>query len=55
MADCLIGAYDLYQRIATDEGKIEVIKKWPIPTNVTEIQSSLGFVGHYRQVIPNFM
>ena len=25
------------QGIATDKGKIEAIKKWPIPTNVTEV------------------
>ena len=33
------------QRIATDEGEIEVIKKWPILTNVTEVQSFLEFMG----------
>ena len=27
------------QRIATDEGKIDTIKKWPTPTTVTEVQS----------------
>ena len=25
------------QGIATDEGKIEAIKKWPVLTNVTEV------------------
>ena len=25
------------QGVATDEGKIEAIKKWPTPTNVTEV------------------
>ena len=41
------------QGIATDKGKVEVIKKWPVPTNITEIQSSLGFMGYYWQFIPN--
>ena len=43
------------QGIATDEGRIEAVKKWPIPTNVTEDQSFLGFMGYYCQFIPKFM
>ena len=42
------------QGIAIDEGKIEAIKKWPVLTNVTEVQSFLGFTGYYRQFIPKF-
>ena len=36
------------QGIPTDEGKIEVIKEWPVPTNVMEVQSFLGFMGYYQ-------
>ena len=36
------------KEIATDEGKIDAIKNWPIPTNVTEVQSFLGFMGYYH-------
>ena len=36
------------QRIATDEGKIEATEKWPIPKNIMEVQSFLGFMGYYR-------
>ena len=43
------------QGIAIDEGKIEVIKNWPTPMNVTEVQSFLGFTGYYCQFIPKFM
>ena len=43
------------QGVATDEGKIEAIKKWPTPTNVTEFQSFLGFMGYYCQFIPKFV
>ena len=38
--------------IATDEGKIDTIKKWPIPINIMEVQNVLGFMGYYRQFIP---
>ena len=43
------------QEVATDEGKIEAIKKWPTPTNITEVQSFLGFIGYYCQFIHKFM
>ena len=42
------------QGIATDEGKIKVIKNWPTPMNITEVRSFLGFMGYYCWFIPKF-
>ena len=43
------------QGVATDEGEIKAIKTWPTPTNATEAQSFLEFMGYYHQFIPKFM
>ena len=43
------------QVVATDEGKTEAIKKWPIPKNVMEILSFLGSMGYYHRFIPRFV
>ena len=42
------------QGITTEEGKIEAIKKRLVSTNITEVQSFLGFMGYYWQCIPKF-
>ena len=42
------------QGIATNECKIEAIKKWPVLTNIMEVRSFLGFMGYYLWLIPKF-
>ena len=34
--------------IQTDPKKVEAICKWPIPTNMTEVRSFLGFTNYYQ-------
>ena len=38
--------------IKPDPKKVETIKKWPIPQNVTELQSFLGSVNYLSRFIP---
>ena len=43
------------QGVATEECKIKAIRNWPTPTNVTEIQSFLGFTAYNHPFIPKFV
>lgn len=40
--------------IATSPEKIKVVKQWPIPSNLTELRSFVGFCRYYRRFVPNF-
>ena len=40
--------------ISIDPGKIEPVKKWPVPRNIQELQSFLGFVNYHRDHIKDF-
>ena len=37
--------------IKIDPGKVEAFKTWPVPQNVKELQSFLGFASYYRKFI----
>lgn len=40
--------------ISTDPVKISAIKTWPIPTNMEELKSFLGFAGYYRKFVADY-
>lgn len=40
--------------IATDPSKLESVETWPIPKNVGEVRSFLGFCSYYRKFIYKF-
>ena len=40
--------------IQTDSKKVEAIHKWPVPTDVTEVRSFLGFTNYYQRFIKKY-
>jgi hypothetical protein len=40
--------------IETDPDKIEKVTNWPVPTNVAELRTFLGFSGYHRRFIKDF-
>jgi len=40
--------------LRADPAKVKAVNNWPVPKNVTEVQSFLGLCGYYRKLIRNF-
>ena len=40
--------------ITPDPEKIDAVKSWPVPRNLSDVQSFLGFASYYRKFVPNF-
>uniref|UniRef100_A0A3B3H990 Gypsy retrotransposon integrase-like protein 1 n=1 Tax=Oryzias latipes TaxID=8090 RepID=A0A3B3H990_ORYLA len=40
--------------VETDPEKVEALKTWPVPKNLKELRSFLGFAGYYRRFIRDY-
>ena len=40
--------------ISANPEKVEIVKTWPVPKNIKEVQSFLGLALYYRQFIDKF-
>src|SRR2546425_1119559 len=40
--------------VSVDEKKVEVVKTWPVPKNVKELQSFLGYCNYYRKFLRGY-
>lgn len=40
--------------VETDPEKVKALTTWPVPTNLKELQSFLGFAGYYRRFIQGY-
>lgn len=40
--------------VQTDPDKIETLKTWPVPKNLKELRSFLGFAGYYRRFVQGY-
>ena len=45
---------DIRIRVQTNSRKIEKVKNFPAPKNVTQVRQFLGFASYYRQFVHDF-
>lgn len=62
LSKCIFGAREIeflgfrlgVDGLSMNPQKVEAIRNWPIPKNVTDVLSFLGFIGFYRRFIQGF-
>ena len=40
--------------VSVEQGKVDSVKHWPVPTNVNQVQQFLGPCNYYRKFVLRF-
>lgn len=40
--------------VANNPSKVEIIKRWPVPSSAKDVRSFLGMAGYYRRFVKGF-
>jgi len=43
-----------HDRVATDPEKVQAVKQWAFPQDLSKLRAFLGLIGYYRQYVPGF-
>jgi hypothetical protein len=49
-----LGVWIIQGEVQMDDTKVEKVRNWRPPTNVTEVWKFLGFTGYYRYFIKDY-
>jgi hypothetical protein len=51
---CYLGHRIIAEGVRPDEGKVNAVRNFPVPTNTRQLKAFLGIAGYYRKFVPRF-
>lgn len=53
--DCFLGHVISERGVATDPAKVTMVRDWPVPANIWQLQSFLGLASYYCHFVKDFV